>query len=110
MTAIANTTAPGALSGFAATASGSDVSLMWTAPNSATYFGTRIYRLTSSTSVSSPSIANASVIHVEYGIPSASDGYTDPAPGAGYHYYWAEAVNSSGIAGAQSGPKTVHIS
>ncbi len=108
--AIANTTAPGALSGFGAGVIGSDVALSWTAPNDEAYFATRIWRRTYTSAPGAPAFSGASAIHTEYGIASDADAYTDLGPGAGYHYYWAEAINSSGLAGPRSGPVEIIIS
>ncbi|MBT9387014.1 fibronectin type III domain-containing protein [Pseudooceanicola sp. CBS1P-1] len=103
VTAVAYTTAPGALSGFDVVADGSDVALSWSAPNDANYFATRIWRA-SYDAATTPDFADASAIHVEYGTASVTDAYTDPGPGAGAHYYWAEAINASGVAGPRAGP------
>jgi hypothetical protein len=103
VTAVANTTAPGDLTGFAASPSGSNVDLTWTAPNDEAYFATRIWRAATS------DFGSASAIHVEYGIASDADAYTDSALSAGTYYYWAEAINASGVAGARSGPESATI-
>ncbi|UIJ31523.1 fibronectin type III domain-containing protein [Cereibacter azotoformans] len=99
VTAIANTTPPGSLSGFDGLVIGGAVSLTWEAPNDARYFAARIWR--SETTV----FADAIVVRTEYGIPSNPDGYVDN-PGVGTWTYWAEGINASGIAGPRSGPVT----
>ena len=101
--AVANSTPPGALIGFAAAVAGSDVNLSWTAPSSAVYFAAKIYRGPTT------SFGAASLVRTEYGIAGGADGWTDLAPGTGIWRYWAEAINASGIAGARSGPETVTI-
>lgn len=104
VTAIANSTAPGPITGFGATVTGSDVALAWTAPNVAVYFAARIYR-----AVGSTSFGAASLIRIEYGIPSGVDGWTDAGLAAGSYSYWVEPINSSGVAGSLNGPQTVTV-
>jgi hypothetical protein len=101
--ALANSTPPGALSLFAASLVGADVAISWRAPNSAVYFATRVFRGPTT------SFGAASLIHTEYGIPSASDGWDDLSPPSGTWRYWAEAINASGVAGPLSGPLTVTV-
>lgn len=100
--AVANTTPPGAVTAFAAVASGGDVAISWSAPNDARYWATRIYR-----STDDPDFADAVLIRTEYGIPSSGDSYLDVAPGLGTHRYWAVPINASGVDGFRSGPATV---
>jgi hypothetical protein len=101
--AVANTVAPGDLSGVAVAAVGSDAEAEWTAPNSGTYAAARIRRGTTTV------YADATVVRVEYGAPNLADSWTDSTPGTGTWYYWLEPINSSGIAGTVSGPHTVTI-
>jgi len=103
VTTVINPTAPGDLSGFAVSEVSEDVQVEFTAPNDENYFGARIYRNTSD------EFGGASLIHTEYGIPSDGDSYTDPAPGYATFYYWAEPINSSGVAGTREGPESVTI-
>lgn len=98
---VLNPTPPGDLIGFTAYEDAGDVVLTFTAPNDQNYFGTRIYRANSS------DFAAAAVIHTEYGIPSDGDSHTDPAPGDGSWWYWAEPINSSGVAGTREGPQPI---
>lgn len=105
VTAVANTSPPGAVTGFAAVASGGDVSVSWSAPNDSRYWATRIYR-----STDDPDFADAVLIRTEYGIPSSGDSYLDVAPGLGTHRYWAVPINASGVDGPRSGPQTVIFS
>lgn len=104
ITALADTAPPGALIAFAVIASGGNGEASFTAPNSANYAATRLFRATGSTS-----FGDASVIRTEYGAANTADTYTDPALAIGSHSYWAEAINGSGIAGARSGPITITI-
>lgn len=106
VTAVANATAPAAVSDFAAALNGSDVDLSWTSPNDGNYDRALIYRATGSTD-----FADAALIHTEYGPPSAADNYTDAAPGVGDQSYWIESANGSGVADAANrvGPQTVTV-
>lgn len=102
--AVVNPTAPGDLTDFAISEAGDGQALVeFTAPNDGQYFGTRIWRGTTST------FGSAVLIHTEYGIPSAGDSYTDAA-GYGTFYYWAAPINSSGIAGTLAGPESITLS
>ncbi|MFC4668917.1 hypothetical protein ACFO5X_10160 [Seohaeicola nanhaiensis] len=101
---VVNPTPPGALSDFAVAPAGDGQALVsFTAPNDGQYFGTRIWRGTTST------FGSAALVHTEYGIPSAGDSYTDAA-GYGTFYYWAAPINSSGIAAPLTGPESVTLS
>jgi hypothetical protein len=104
ITVIANSTAPGDLTAFTATVNGLDVDIDFTAPNDANYFGTRIYRADDSTDFN-----DAILVHTEYGIPSSADSWTDIGVGSGGWSYWAEPINSSGVAGTLEGPESVTI-
>ncbi|OWU80428.1 hypothetical protein [Phaeobacter sp. 22II1-1F12B] len=95
--------APGDLSGFTVDQVDDDVLISFVAPNDAHYFGTRIYKATSST------FGAASLIHTEYGIPSDGDSYTDALPGTGTFYYWVQPINSSEKPGTLSGPQSVTV-
>lgn len=101
--AVANTTAPGPLSGVSATAVGSDGLVEWTCPSDANFYAARIWRHTTTT------FGSATLIRTEYGLPGAADEYTDPSPGAGTWYYWAAPINASGVAGTVSGPHSITI-
>jgi hypothetical protein len=101
--AVANTTAPGALVGFAVIVDGGNGLASWTAPNDGAYLATRIYRGPTST------FGDAALLRTEYGAPNTADSWTDTAPAAGDYYYWAEAINGSGIAGPRSGPEMITI-
>lgn len=103
-TVVSDPDAPDAHQAFTASASGSDVDLAWTTPNSANYDRTRIYRALSSTD-----FADATLLTTQYGAPNTSYSHTDAAPGSGTWSYWAEPVNASGVAGAESGPETETI-
>ena len=105
MDTVFDPTAPGDLTDFGVSGTTSDVTVTFTAPNDAHYFGTRIYRATNSTN-----FVDAALIHTEYGIPSDGDTYIDPAPGYATFSYWAEPINGSGVAGTLSGPQSVLIS
>lgn len=100
--AVANSTAPAALSGVSVTPGTGQAVLAWTAPNSATYAATRIWR-------GAGGFGTASVVRTEYGAPSTADGFTETGVAAGAWNYWLEAINGSGIAGPRSGPHAVTI-
>ncbi|WP_276716859.1 hypothetical protein [Pseudooceanicola nitratireducens] len=109
--AVANSTPPVAHADFTATLNGSDVELVFTAPNDPNYYATRIYRALDSTY-----FADAALIHTEYGIPSNADGYTDPTPAAGNQSYWVVPINQSGkpdedgtLPGTGTGPEIVAV-
>lgn len=97
--AVANTAAPSALVAFDAVEAGAGVLLTFTGENEARYAATRLYRATGSRD-----FADATQIRLEFGVPNLADSYTDAAPGAGDHTYWAEPVNGSGVAGPRAGP------
>lgn len=97
---VANTTAPVALTDFLASAVDDEVTIAFTAPNDANYFGTNIYRGTTA------SFGAATLIHTEYGIPSDGDSHTD-SPGIGTFYYWGAPINASSVEGPVSGPESV---
>lgn len=101
---VVDPTPPPALIAFAAVSPDNvDIEVTFTAPNSSRYFGTRIYRATSS------NFGSATLIHTEYGIPSEGDLYRDVEPaggGSGTFYYWGAPINSSGVEGPLSGPES----
>lgn len=101
---IVNLTAPGALASFSASSGGyNSATVSFTAPNDAQYFGTKIYRATST------DFGTAVLVHTEYGIPSEGDDHTETVAG-GTYYYWGEPINASGVAGTKSGPSSVTVS
>lgn len=100
VTPVANSTAPAALDAFSTSASGSGVTVNFTAPNDPNYFGTRIWRSTDST------FANAALVRTEYGIPSSGDTWADVGLAADTYYYWAAPINESGVEGPLSGPSS----
>lgn len=104
--AVFNGVAPDAHTTFDATLNGTSVDIEFTAPNDPNYYATRIFRALNSTD-----FADASQIHIEYGIPSSADSYVDLAPGVGVFSYWLEPVNSSGISNPanRTGPENVSI-
>jgi hypothetical protein len=109
--AVADSTAPGALQIVAAIINGDDVDITFTAPSSANYALTEIYRADYSAGFTgTPEVSAAPLVRpAEYGLPGKDDGWTDVAPGVGVHAYWARAVNGSGVPGALSGPQTIEI-
>uniref|UniRef100_UPI0040479BD0 hypothetical protein n=1 Tax=Yoonia sp. TaxID=2212373 RepID=UPI0040479BD0 len=103
-----NATAPVALDAFSVAASGSDVLVSFTAPNDENYNATKIYRADYAAAYTGPfDIGDATLQRTEYGIPSNGDTWTDTAPVAGVHAYWARPINGSGKQGPVSGPETI---
>jgi hypothetical protein len=62
----------------------------WLNPNSANYYATRVYRGTTST------FSAATLIATRYGAANAVDVYVDTVA-AGTYYWWAVAINGSGV-------------
>ncbi|WP_018428210.1 phage tail protein [Hoeflea sp. 108] len=94
LTVVADTTAPGVVSGVTKTGGAGTVNLGWTSPNSANYSAANIRRNTVNTE------GTASLVRTEYGAPSAADGWQDTGLAAGTYYYWIKARNASGVESA----------
>lgn len=103
ITPVADTTAPGVVTGVAGTGGVGQVALSWTAPNSANYHATNIRRNTVNNE------GTATLVHTEYGAPSTADSWTNTGLAAGTYYYWLKARNASGVESASvaTGAKTV---
>jgi hypothetical protein len=99
----ADATAPAAITDLAVAVSGGTPNLTWTAPDSANYYGTRLYR--GATTV----FADATLFDTVYGTRAAALAATDPSSPSGVIHYWAAAINHSGVASAPDGPVTVTI-
>jgi hypothetical protein len=69
----------------------------WLNPNSANYYATRVYRGTTST------FSAATLIATRYGAANAVDVYVDTVA-AGTYYWWAVAINGSGVESAPPTP------
>lgn len=105
VTAIADSSPPDPLTAFDATKIGNDVDVEFEAPNDAGYYATRIYRADYAEGyVGTIDFADAVLVRIEYGLPGNDDAWTDQSVPLGVLVYWAEPINSSGIAGARSGP------
>jgi hypothetical protein len=94
LTVVADTTAPGVVSGVTKTGGAGTVNLGWTSPNSANYSAANIRRNTVNTE------GTATLVRTEYGAPSAADGWQDTGLTAGTYYYWIKARNASGVESA----------
>lgn len=102
--AIANTTAPAALTAFAVTVTGGTTgAVAFTAPNDPNYAATRIWRGTTGT------FSAATLVQTEYGVVGMADAWDDTGLSPGTWYYWAAPVNGSGIEGPLSGPDDITI-
>lgn len=93
--AVADTTAPGPVTGVSGTGGAGTIDYGWTAPNSANYLATRIYRS------ATDDIGTAALEAVEYGAPNASDTFQETGVAAGTWYAWLVAINGSGVAAAE---------
>ncbi|MCG7507054.1 fibronectin type III domain-containing protein [Mesorhizobium retamae] len=103
ITPVADTTAPGVVTGVGGTGGAGQVALTWTAPNSANYHATNIRRNTVNNE------GTATLVRTEYGAPSTADSWTNTGLSAGTYYYWLKARNASGVESASvaTGAKTV---
>jgi hypothetical protein len=88
--------------GFVANGGVGQTLVAWTAPNSANYYATRIYRHTTTT------FADATLIDTRLGAPNMAGDLADAGLTAGTYYYWARAINRAGVGDASStaGPMT----
>lgn len=94
LTAVADPTAPGVVTGAAATGGAGQAAFSWTAPNSQNYSAVRIY--TSMTN----SMAGATLVATEFGPPNIADGRVVTGLTAGVKYGFIVAINASGVAAA----------
>lgn len=103
LTAVADPTPPGIVTGVLATGGAGQITFNWTAPNSANYVGARIYWNTTNT------MTGATLAATEYGAPNAADNRVVTGISAGTRYGWIVAINGSGVAAAAvaTGAQTV---
>lgn len=94
LTATADPTAPGVVTGASVTGGAGQGTYNWTAPNSANYAGARLYVNTSNTFV------GATLMATEYGSPSSADSHIVTGLTAGTKYGFIVAINASGVAAA----------
>ena len=104
VTTIADTTPPAQQSGFSSSKAGSNVTLVWTNPNSANFHHTDIYRNTVS------DFASASKIAALNGGTGLSRSYADNGLVDDTYHWWLVAVNASGVAAEPVGPQSQTIS
>lgn len=103
LTATADPTAPGVVSGVSATGGAGQITFNWTAPNSANYAGARLYWNTTN------SMTGATLAATEYGAPNSADSRVVTGISVGTRYGFVVAINGSGVAAAPvaSGAVTV---
>lgn len=97
--AVANSTPPDPVVGFAATLDGSDIDLTWTKANDDNHEATRLYR-----AVDSTDFADAVLLDTVFGGPNVAQAYSDTSLAAGDYVYWAASINGSGVEGTLAGP------
>jgi len=95
VTAVADPTAPGVVTGAAVTGGAGQANFSWVAPNSANYAAVRIYINTTN------SFSGATLVATEYGPPNIADGRVVTGLTAGTKYGWLVAINSSGVAASE---------
>ncbi|MGW9230559.1 hypothetical protein ACWGPT_06745 [Pseudorhizobium sp. NPDC055634] len=95
VTAVADPTAPGAVTGAAVSAGAGQANFSWVAPNSSNYSAVRIYVNTTN------SFSGATLVATEYGPPNIADGRVVTGLTAGTKYGWLVAINSSGVAAGE---------
>ncbi|MBO9589524.1 hypothetical protein [Devosia sp.] len=92
LTAVADPTPPGVVTGVSASGGAGQITFNWTAPNSVNYVGARLYWNTSNT------MTGATLAATEYGAPNAADNRIITGISAGTRYGWIVAINGSGVA------------
>lgn len=103
--ATADITPPGNLTATSVdTTTAGKATYKWTAPSSANYYETQIYRASGATAVFSSAIE----LPPQFGLPGQSDNYTENLS-AGTYRAWMEPVNGSGVAGTRVGPITFTV-
>ncbi|MBZ9888132.1 fibronectin type III domain-containing protein [Mesorhizobium sp. BR1-1-3] len=94
ITPVADPTAPAIVTAVSKTGAVGQVTINWTAPNSANYVAANIRRNTVNTE------GTAVLVRTEFGPPSTADSYVDSALAAGTYYYWIKARNGSAVESA----------
>lgn len=97
--AVSDETPPDAPTDLDVTPGTGFATLEWLNPNSGNYYATRLYRGTTAT------FGDATLIATRYGAANALDVYVDTVA-AGTYYWWAVAINGSGVASTEAGPVT----
>lgn len=92
VTAVADPTAPGVVTGVGVTPGAGQASFTWVAPNSPNYSAVRIYINTSN------SFSGATLVATEYGPPNIADGRVVSGLTAGGKYGFLTSINASGVA------------
>lgn len=95
----ADVTAPAAPTALSSSHSGSIATVQWTNPTSSNFYATKIYRGTTSV------FSSAAVVGTYYGGNGLTKTHQDTLA-AGTYYWWAVAVNASGVASTTTGPTT----
>lgn len=94
VTAVADPTAPGVVTGASVSGGAGQGSFSWIAPNSPNYAAVRIYVNTSNT------VTGATLVATEYGPPNIADGRVVTGLTAGVKYGFLISINTSGVASA----------
>jgi hypothetical protein len=89
--AVVDASAPGSVTSVSATPGSGTVDLEWTAPNSANYVASRVYRNTVD------DFGTSTLVRTEYGAASTVDAWQDTGLAADDYYYWISAINGSGV-------------
>jgi hypothetical protein len=104
LTAVADPVAPGIVTSVSASGGVGEVTFGWTAPNSANYAATRIYRHTADDFG-----ASSEVTPREYGPANSVDIRVDTGLSAGTYYYWLVAVNGSSVGATEVATGSVTV-
>lgn len=94
VTAVADPTAPGVVTGASVSGGAGQGSFSWVAPNSPNYSAVRIYINTAN------SLTGATLVATEYGPPNIADGRVVAGLTAGVKYGFLVSINASGVASA----------
>lgn len=91
LTATADPTPPGDVTGVSGAGGAGQITFDWTAPNSANYRAARLYWS------ATDDFGTATLAATEYGAPNAADSREVSGISAGTRYGWVVAINGSGV-------------
>lgn len=103
-TAVTDPTAPGAPTSLVANGGSGQAIIAWTAPNSANFARSRLYR-----GGASATFGTASLIATIEGSPNQSFDMTDSGLAPGDYRYFVTAENRSGVASTPAGPAAATV-